>query len=100
MKLELRNLTHPADRAEHESRVGTLLLGGLSEVSLDQRLMRPDGDIIWTTVTFSIQWDAGGRIQSLIAVVEDIDARKRAELELRTQTLRQQLLGDIMDKLL
>ena len=100
MKLELRDLTHPADRAEHESQVGTLLLGGLSEVSLDQRLLRPDGDPIWVTVTFSIQWDAGGRIQSLIAVIEDIDARKRAELELRTQATRQQLLSETMDKLL
>jgi len=100
MKLELRDLTHPGDRAEHESQVGTLLLGGLSEVSLDQRLLRPDGDTIWVTVTFSIQWDAGGRIQSLIGVVEDIDARKRAELELRTQARRQQLLSETMDRLL
>ncbi len=100
MRLELRDLTHPGDRAEHESQVGTLLLGGLSEVSLDQRLLRPDGDTIWVTVTFSIQWDAGGRIQSLIGVVEDIDARKRAELELRTQAHRQQLLSETMDRLL
>jgi len=100
MKQELRDLTHPGDRAEHESQVGTLLLGGLPEVSLDQRLLRPDGATIWVTVTFSIQWDAGGRIQSLIGVVEDVDARKRAELELRTQARRQQLLSETMDKLL
>ena len=100
MKQELRDLTHPDDRAEHESQVGTLLLGGISEVSLEQRLMRPDGDTIWVTVTLSIQWDAGGRIQSLIGVIEDIDARKRAELELRTHTARQQLLSWTMDQLL
>ena len=100
MKQELRDLTHPDDRAEHESQVGTLLLGGISEVSLEQRLMRPDGDTIWVMVTLSIQWDAGGRIQSLIGVIEDIDARKRAELELRTHTARQQLLSKIMDQLL
>ncbi len=100
MKQELRDLTHPEDRAEHESQVGTLLLGGISEVSLEQRLMRPDGDTIWVTVTLSIQWDAGGRIQSLIGVIEDINARKRAELELRTHTTRQQLLSKTMDQLL
>ena len=100
MKQELRDLTHPDDRAEHESQVGTLLLGGISEVSLEQRLMRSDGDTIWVTVTLSIQWDAGGRIQSLIGVIEDIDARKRAELELRTHTARQQLLSKTMDQLL
>ncbi|HTL61699.1 MAG TPA: response regulator [Nitrospira sp.] len=100
MKQELRDLTHPDDRAEHESQVGTLLLGGISEVSLEQRLLRPDGDTIWVLVTLSIQWDAGGRIQSLIGVIEDIDARKRAELELRTHTARQQLLSNIMDQLL
>ena len=100
MKQELRDLTHPDDRAEHESQVGTLLLGGISEVSLEQRLMRPDGDTIWVMVTLSIQWDAGGRIQSLIGVIEDIDARKRAELELRTHTARQQLLSKTMDQLL
>lgn len=100
MKQELRDLTHPEDRAEHESQVGTLLLGGISEVSLEQRLMRPDGDTIWVTVTLSIQWDAGGRIQSLIGVIEDIDARKRAELELRTHTTRQQLLSKTMEQLL
>jgi len=100
MKQELRDLTYPDDRAEHESQVGTLLLGGISEVSLEQRLMRPDGDTIWVTVTLSIQWDAGGRIQSLIGVIEDIDARKRAELDLRTHTARQQLLSKTMDQLL
>jgi PAS domain S-box-containing protein len=100
MKQELRDLTHPEDRAEHESQVGTLLLGGISEVSLEQRLMRRDGDTIWVNVTLSIQWDAGGRIQSLIGVIEDIDARKRAELELRTHTTRQQLLSNTMDQLL
>lgn len=100
LKYELRNLSHPDDRAEHECQVGKLLLGGLSEVSLDQRLLRPDGGTIWVTVTLSIQWDAGGRIQSLIGVVEDIDARKQAEFDLHNHVLWQQLLGDTMDKLL
>ena len=97
---ELRDLSHPADRAEHESLVGKLLLGGVSEVSLDQRLLRPEGDTIWVRVTLSIQWDAGGRIQSLIGVVEDVDARKRAEFDLRNHVLWQQILSDTMDKLL
>jgi len=100
MDRELRELAHPADREEHDVHVGQLLMGGLTEVSLDQRLLRPDGRAIWTTVTLSIQWDAGGRIQSLIGVVEDIDARKRAELELRNHAVRQQLLSDAMDRLL
>ncbi|ALA58970.1 response regulator [Nitrospira moscoviensis] len=100
LKYELRELSHPEDRAEHEALVGKLLLGGLPEVSLDQRLLRPDGDAVWVTVTLSIQWDAGGRIQSLIGVVEDIDARKRAEFDLHNHVLWQQLLSDTMDKLL
>ena len=78
---ELRDLSYPGDRAEHEAQVGKLLLGGVSEVSLDQRLLRPDGSVIWVTVTLSIQWDIGGRILSLIGVVEDIDARKRQRQE-------------------
>lgn len=81
LRQELRDLSHPDDRAEHEAQVGKLLLGGVSEVSLDQRFLRPDGSVIWVTVTLSIQWDAGGRIQSLIGVVEDIDARKRQQQE-------------------
>jgi PAS domain S-box-containing protein len=78
---ELRDLSYPEDRAEHEAQVGKLLLGGVPEVSLDQRLLRPDGSVIWVTVTLSIQWDIGGRILSLIGVVEDIDARKRQRKE-------------------
>jgi PAS domain S-box-containing protein len=81
MTQELRDLSYPEDRAEHEAQVGKLLLGGVSEVSLDQRLLRPDGSVIWVTVTLSIQWDIGGRILSLIGVVEDIDARKRQRKE-------------------
>jgi PAS domain S-box-containing protein len=100
MKCELRDLTHPDDRVEHERRVRKLLLGGISEVSLEQRLLRPDGGTVWVTVTLSIQWDAGGRIQSLIGVVEDIEARKQGEVELRNYALRQQLLSEAMDKLL
>jgi hypothetical protein len=65
MKQELRDLTHPDDRAEHESQVGTLLLGGI-EVSANSvscgRMETPS-----VTVTLSIQWDAGIHPIPLIA---------------------------------
>lgn len=60
MERALRDLTHPEDREQHDAQVSNLLLGGLAEVSLDQRLLQPDGRTIWTTLTLSIQWDVGG----------------------------------------
>ncbi len=79
----LLDLTHPDDRPQNEAWVSRLLLGGVADFSLDQRLIRADDDTVWVTVTMNVLWDAGGRLEHMIAVIQDITGRKRAELALR-----------------
>lgn len=79
----LLDLTHPDDRAQNEAWVSRLLLGGVADFSLDQRLIRAADDTVWATVTMNVLWDAGGRLEHMIAVIQDITGRKRAELALR-----------------
>ncbi len=50
-----------------------------TEFSAEKRYLRPDGAVVWVNVAVSPLRDATGRFDRLIAVVEDITARKRAE---------------------
>ncbi len=78
-----RDILHAGDQVEHEAQVGRLILGECTDVSSEHRLMRPDGSLLWVRVTLSVERDESGRIQSLIGIVEDIDAHKRAEQLIR-----------------
>lgn len=76
-------ILHPEERVAHETQVGRLLLGECADVSAEHRLMRPDGTALWVRVALSVEQDHGGRIHSLIGIVEDIDAQKKAEQLIR-----------------
>ncbi|MBD0329064.1 MAG: PAS domain S-box protein [Thermoleophilia bacterium] len=75
--------THPADRAENARLNARLVAGEIEHYSQEKRFLRGDGRPVWVSVTSSLLRDDDGRPLHLIAVVEDISARKRAEAERR-----------------
>ncbi|HET9159690.1 MAG TPA: HWE histidine kinase domain-containing protein, partial [Caulobacteraceae bacterium] len=66
-------LTHPDDRAANQAALEKLSAAGGS-VALEKRTIRPDGSCLWVRITLSQVGDG-----QVLAVVEDVDARKGAE---------------------
>ena len=85
---KLLDLTHAEDRARNQESMGRLLLGGVADVSIEQRVVQRDGRSLWVSIYLALLWDAGGRLEHVIGVVQDIDERKRAEEALRESDRR------------
>jgi PAS domain S-box-containing protein len=76
-----QDVTAPEDLAADQAHVAALLRGEAARYAMDKRYLRRDGTPVWVRLTVSLVRDAEGRPDYFISVVEDIDARKRAEAE-------------------
>jgi len=78
-----RDMTHPDDLQvdfNHRDKV----LGGIErETIVEKRYLHKDGHIVWGQLTLSPTSNVTEEIQTLIAIVQDISARKRAEEKLK-----------------
>jgi PAS domain S-box-containing protein len=71
--------THPADVARTRSSFASLREGPHSTISIEKRYIRKDGQIVWARASATMRRDEQGNPAQVIAIVEDITARKRAE---------------------
>jgi PAS domain S-box-containing protein len=74
---------HPNDFVEDTELIRELVEGKRRSFELEKRYRRKDGSILWGRVTVSLVRNAESQPQFLIAMLEDITARKRAEEQLR-----------------
>jgi PAS domain S-box-containing protein len=88
------DLTYAEDLQENLDNMARLVAGETHTFTMDKRYVRPDGSVVWVTLTVSPMWAPGERPDYHIAVVEDITARKRAEEKL---DLVYKELQDILD---
>jgi len=89
-----REFTHPDDQATDDDHISALRLGELASGTAEKRFIRPDGRIVWVNRCVSLLQDAEGRPARLIAVIEDISARKSAQMQLEESETRLQLARD------
>ena len=78
-----QDITHPEDLDADLAQVRQVLANELQTCSMEKRYFRKDGHIVWTNLTLSLVRKATGAPDYFIAVVEDIDARRRAESRVR-----------------
>ena len=76
MRLELRDVVHPDDPVWEEHHAD------LTHVEIEQRHVRKDGSVIDVLLSVAAVREAGGRLDYLVAMLQDITARKRAEVEI------------------
>ncbi len=77
-----RDITHPEDVERNLQLNKALVAGEFPHFHLEKRYLRSDGSPYWVNVTSALVRRASGEPDYVIAVIEDISARKHAEAEL------------------
>ena len=86
-QLTFADVTYPQDKAS-DDRYIEQLLSGKSSVSAEKRYIRKEGSIFWVKFTANLVCDQQNQPSYFIAVIEDIDQCKKAELALEESEKR------------
>ncbi|MEL4895893.1 diguanylate cyclase [Crocosphaera sp. Alani8] len=79
------------DLPKYRQKLRKLLNHEIKTFTLEQKLLRRDGSVIWVNITLSIINNKDGVPDYLLGIVEDIQERKETEIELKNanQQLKQ-----------
>ncbi len=88
----LSDLIHPDDR-EAASQALSQAVAEKGAYAMDERIVRPDGEIIWVASKGVVTGDASGEPVKVVGSFLDITARKRAEEELQFLSTHDTLTG-------
>jgi len=100
--LDFMQITHPEDLPLDLNNMQKLRSGEIREFTMEKRLHRKDGAIIWVDLTVSPMWHVGEVPDFHIAIIDDICQRKQAEtvLDGRNKVLELMANGANLDKVL
>jgi PAS domain S-box-containing protein len=76
-----REITHPEDLDADAKQINRLLRGEIKTYALEKRYVCKDGGLVWARLTASLVQKESGEPDWLVTVIEDITARKEAEIE-------------------
>jgi len=79
--VRLLDLSHPDQAGAERAEVEALLRGKAPFYQLEKRFLRKDGTPLWAAATVSVIRGTDGGFLHLLAMIEDISARKEAERE-------------------
>ncbi|QDV36527.1 PAS domain S-box protein [Tautonia plasticadhaerens] len=79
--LRFHDITHPDDPPANLERFGRVAEGP-SSYTIEKRYVRKDGTTVWCRAAVSLIRDGGERPERVVAVVEDVTERRRAEAAL------------------
>src|SRR5919198_2847130 len=89
------DFTHPED-VEPNWRIFQDLVQGLrNRAEFEKRFVRKNGTVVWVRNTVARVPDAQGRLQHVVAMVEDITERREAEAQVRMLLERQRALAEL-----
>lgn len=77
------DFSRPGDRENEAGNRQRMWEGQLGNFAEEKQYVRKDGSIVWTNRTVSLARDASGKPLFFIRVIEDITARKEADLRYR-----------------
>ena len=82
-RMTFQQVTHPDDLPANLSLLREAMEGRRHAYSMEKRYLRKNGDMVWGAITVSVNRPPDGSPAYLISVIEDIHARKEAELALQ-----------------
>jgi diguanylate cyclase (GGDEF)-like protein/PAS domain S-box-containing protein len=80
--LSIMDVTHPGDMEAKFANLQKLIRGEADVYIMEKRYVRKDRSFVWVSVTTSIRRPEG-KPPYIIAIIEDVTARKKAEEEMR-----------------
>jgi PAS domain S-box-containing protein len=95
LRMTIGELSHPEDLEATWEVFNDLVQGRRSQVEYEKRYVRKSGRAIWVRNTSARLPDADGRLKYLIAMVEDITERRRADERIRELLERQRSLTEL-----
>jgi PAS domain S-box-containing protein len=75
------DLVHPEERSQGSAGLARLVGGDAIPAINARRWVRKDGGVIWVEIAATLLRDESGRPLRVLSVVQDVTARKHAELE-------------------
>ena len=79
LRMTWEELTHPDDPTADLANFERILNGEIDGYSMDKRFIRKDGNVIYATISVKCLCRADGSVDYLVALLQDITARKEAE---------------------
>lgn len=79
LKTGFVGITHPEDLPASLEYYDKLRAGEINEFNLEKRYVHPDGTVVWVIVNVSLLRGPDGMQEGVLAIVQDISARKKAE---------------------
>ena len=77
------NLTHPDDLSDNVGQFDCMRDGEIDGYELEKRFVRKDGSVISVNLNVKCTRDAEGKVNHIVAMIEDITERKRTAQALR-----------------
>lgn len=99
MELDCAILTHPDDCAAMRAKIQQLIAGEIPTFVIEKRYFKKDGRTIWVQNSVSLTRDVKGQPVNIIALCEDISARKQAEDQLASELAATRRLQEISAEL-
>jgi diguanylate cyclase (GGDEF)-like protein/PAS domain S-box-containing protein len=81
-QLSVADITHPGDMEQTFNQLQKLVAGEVDTYVTEKRYLRKDGSFAWVNITTTIR-QSDGQSRYVIAIVEDVTGRKKAEEDLR-----------------
>ena len=78
LQLRMQDITHPDGLPGNPAQFQQLMTEG-SSFEIEKRYIRPDGSVVWVANSVSMVQDAEVRPKYIVALTQDITARKQAE---------------------
>ncbi len=97
-KLDFMALTYEEDREPNRKGLEDLRLGLIRSFEMEKRYVRPDGSLVWISITSVPMWAEGGEPEFYMGLVEDISERKVVEEERQRQAAFDQLITGVLGR--
>jgi PAS domain S-box-containing protein len=85
LQLTFQDITYPDDLVIDLKNARRVLSGEIKSYAIEKRYVRKDRSVIWANLAVSIVRTEAGEPKHFISVMEDITARKQAEIDVRRQ---------------
>ena len=83
LRLSWAEMTHPGDLDSDIAQFERVMTRRIEGYSLDKRFLRPDGELVYASVSTRCVRRPNGMVDHFVTVVQDITERKQAEEQIR-----------------